>query len=215
MNPPPGTKAAAAQKLGDQVFSLSIRLVDAEVDPEQAVAQIRELCQGDSDVLRFAQYRNEGLDEYLEDGVARLLSASLGNSPARPPSSSDLVFFSKQRQLDALPIEEAYDELARLEPRLAPLVAKFSEGGTLRSEPHHGNNPLLKWYWRFAHLGADALGGPGVGGMSMHAFLNLLPSLSGIVGPTATSRDLMIRSRMARRIAIARLTVAAGFEYPE
>ena len=115
--------------------------------------------------------------DYIGDRAYRLLTAAVAGLPVRPidPAVSDL--FAREERLGRVPVEQAFEELAALEPKLLEVRSRL----TAAAAPVNG--PTL-WPSREAS-----------------------EALRGVVGVAATSADPLLQTDLAHSIALHYLSI--------
>lgn len=99
-------------------------------DDETAKLALAELLEADSDVVKeatidLAQRR----DDYIDDRAYRLLSAAAAGTAVLPIPPERRELFAEEEAIGRMPIEQAFQRLAELEPRLIGVKHMAERGG--------------------------------------------------------------------------------------
>lgn len=97
-------------------------LAFSRLPDEEACLRLRQLVGDDPEAVRRAAKRAEiKRSDYISDRTFRLLSAVAENKPVRPIDPALAGLFGEEEAIGRLPLQQAFDYLAELEPALRAL----------------------------------------------------------------------------------------------
>jgi len=104
------------------------KLAYSSQDDETAKLALAELLEVDANVLREATIDlARRRDDYIDDRAYRLLSAAAAGTQVQPIPPERQELFAEEEAIGRMPIEQAFQRLAELEPRLIG-VEHLAEG---------------------------------------------------------------------------------------
>lgn len=127
-------------------------------------------------------------DDYHTNRARRLLEAALEDRPVEPPPPDRVLIFEREKRLDELPLDDAYAELCKLEPRLSDLMAWAARHDQPRPRP-----------------------GLRAGAKDLRRLARLQNAVGELVGPAVASAEPLLRSPIAARVATTYVLSLDGF----
>ena len=102
-------------------------LAYSSLSDEEARNRLRPRVAGSEQVVLDAtEWLERQRDEYIGDRAYRLLLAAATDTPVKPIDPAMADHFAAERELGSMPLGEAFDRLAQLEPRLRELAEAAS-----------------------------------------------------------------------------------------
>lgn len=111
------------------VFLAASQLAYGALDDDSAKAQLRSRQEAEPELLRDAAIeRSKHREDYVGDRVYRLLSAAAADAPVQPIPPERAGLFSREAALGRKSMQEAFSQLARLEPALGEIESDVRSG---------------------------------------------------------------------------------------
>lgn len=101
------------------VTQMSLKLARSDLSDEEAAEQLRAFVIGDlSAAQRSVQYLEQRRYTYDYDRAYRVACAASRNEPVQPPEPARMALFLEERELERMPLRDAFGRLAPLVPEL-------------------------------------------------------------------------------------------------
>lgn len=136
--------AMARSKRLAPIHAATRRAAKSTLDDEAAKAMLSERLTAEPAVVKEATIElSRGRNDYMSDRAYRLLSAAGGGSEVQPIPPERRELFAAEASLGRMPLEQAFESLAKAEPRLEDIRRRVSahsadaarfEGGRLPQE---------------------------------------------------------------------------------
>ena len=115
--------------------------------------------------------------DYIGDRAYRLLTAAVAGLPVRPIDQAVAELFAREEHLGRQPLEQAFEELAALEPKLLDVRSRLTAARPPANQSTKQRSPQA------------------------------IDALKGLVGVTSASPDPLLKTDLAHSIALQYLTV--------
>jgi hypothetical protein len=141
------------------VMEAARSIAGSSLDDSEACEQLRRrLPSGKDASLRAAEELRKLRDNYRDDRAYRLLIAAVDGTAVRPIDSAVRRQFLEEAQLGRMSLNDAFEHLASLEPRLRRFVAQRLDGPPRKQGWSRGSGDSeLGLVGRFAQTSNDLL----------------------------------------------------------
>lgn len=162
-----------------------MHVVYSRVSEDEAVEQLRPLVDRESMAARatlsYVAEVRAASPEYITDRAYRIITAAIENRSPAPVRPEDAEIFERQRGLGWQPLEDAFEQLAISVPELREIARDASRRvGKDKGKEQRGN------------------------------IADLQRRVRRLVGPRSGHSDPLVRSDLARSIAIRYVNAVAG-----
>jgi hypothetical protein len=167
------------------VLAPAYRVALSDLPDEAAKLELVAVVRAHPEASQVA-LRRTGLPEagYLTDRQHRLIKAAVTGMPVEPIEAERSAEFAAEAHLGRIPIDQAFDQLEALVPDLADRRAKAEA-------------------WREAHTTADRM-------ERLRMFRSLTSGIDLLLGPRAAHSDPLVRSQVARSVAVSYISILLG-----
>jgi hypothetical protein len=125
---PEGQAAIERSRRTRSLVETTCQIAGSDLDDESACSRLREQLPQDPEAVRRAiEELGNVRTAYLDDRAYRLLTAAVDDAPVRPIDPSVRSLFLEEARLGRMSLDEAFEYLASLEPRLRELETRRME----------------------------------------------------------------------------------------